>query len=228
MLLAAACGGGGDDKAAGPPLAVWDEHCTGCGMQWQITIQNTRSRTQLEVQIQNTGERGLLSLQFEQVVGYALDESQADSWQRIYPQARAERTTFKRLEENGRSIFEFRPLPGASLPYGLNPRQTWKGRFESKGGRLPDGTVGLILSFGPVVHELTPPGLLAKDNWITLDATRPFIGLRGEVRLTPPATLPGAARPTVTTTPVNRADCAAIRGTDYRSDTERQWFIANC
>jgi hypothetical protein len=27
---------------------------------------------------------------------------------------------------------------------------------------------------------------------------------------------------------VNRADCTAIRGTDYRSTEERTWFLANC
>ena len=26
----------------------------------------------------------------------------------------------------------------------------------------------------------------------------------------------------------DRTDCAAIRGTDYRSETERQWFMLNC
>ena len=26
----------------------------------------------------------------------------------------------------------------------------------------------------------------------------------------------------------NRGDCEAIRGTDYRSAEERQWFLANC
>jgi hypothetical protein len=26
----------------------------------------------------------------------------------------------------------------------------------------------------------------------------------------------------------DRTNCAEIRGTDYRSDTERQWFLANC
>lgn len=34
-----------------------------------------------------------------------------------------------------------------------------------------------------------------------------------------------------TATPSRSADrnnCDAIRGTDYRSDTERQWFLTNC
>jgi hypothetical protein len=30
------------------------------------------------------------------------------------------------------------------------------------------------------------------------------------------------------TRPADRTDCAAIRGTDYRSEAERQWFLANC
>lgn len=35
--------------------------------------------------------------------------------------------------------------------------------------------------------------------------------------------------PTPTATPVqNREDCGEIRGTDYFSREERQWFLANC
>ena len=30
------------------------------------------------------------------------------------------------------------------------------------------------------------------------------------------------------TRPPDRTDCAAIRGTDYRSESERQWFQLNC
>lgn len=38
---------------------------------------------------------------------------------------------------------------------------------------------------------------------------------------------PRAATP-VSTALADRRDCNAIRNTDYRSDAERQWFIANC
>jgi len=36
-----------------------------------------------------------------------------------------------------------------------------------------------------------------------------------------------AARVTATRLP-DRTNCAEIRGTDYRSDSERTWFLANC
>ena len=51
---------------------------------------------------------------------------------------------------------------------------------------------------------------------------------------TRPQPAAGATQPAVavgTPTPSNSADrtsCDAIRGTDYRSATERQWFITNC
>jgi hypothetical protein len=35
------------------------------------------------------------------------------------------------------------------------------------------------------------------------------------------------AAPTATVV-ADRASCEEIRGTDYRSNSERQWFIANC
>lgn len=38
---------------------------------------------------------------------------------------------------------------------------------------------------------------------------------------------PRGAAPTATAAAF-RTDCAAIRGTDYRSEAERQWFLANC
>jgi hypothetical protein len=41
-------------------------------------------------------------------------------------------------------------------------------------------------------------------------------------------TTPEAAVTSTPDTRVNRADCAAIRGTDYHSAEERQWFLANC
>ncbi|HLF76307.1 MAG TPA: hypothetical protein VJB57_02345 [Dehalococcoidia bacterium] len=42
-----------------------------------------------------------------------------------------------------------------------------------------------------------------------------------------PGAAPVTAAPTATR-PVDRTNCDAIRGTDYRSDTERQWFLTNC
>jgi hypothetical protein len=38
---------------------------------------------------------------------------------------------------------------------------------------------------------------------------------------------PLAASPTATR-PADRTDCNQIRGTEYRSEAERQWFLAHC
>lgn len=46
-----------------------------------------------------------------------------------------------------------------------------------------------------------------------------------DVAPSPIATL---AQPTATVTVPNRNDCAAIRGTDYLSGEEREWYLANC
>jgi endonuclease YncB( thermonuclease family) len=40
--------------------------------------------------------------------------------------------------------------------------------------------------------------------------------------------LPGVPRQELPQSEPNRADCAAIRGTEYQSETERDWFFANC
>jgi hypothetical protein len=39
---------------------------------------------------------------------------------------------------------------------------------------------------------------------------------------------PVTQRATPVATPTDRTSCEAIRGTDYRSETERQWFQRNC
>ena len=50
----------------------------------------------------------------------------------------------------------------------------------------------------------------------------------------PEAPIIGEATPTATVVSLaatrmpDRLDCAAIRGTDYRSPAEREWFLANC
>jgi hypothetical protein len=45
----------------------------------------------------------------------------------------------------------------------------------------------------------------------------------------PPETVPPAAQRTPTPGPLpDRQSCAEIRNTEYRSDTERQWFLRNC
>ena len=45
-----------------------------------------------------------------------------------------------------------------------------------------------------------------------------------------PAPVTATAEPKATQTPrpADRTDCAAIRGTAYRSPSERDWFVANC
>jgi hypothetical protein len=39
---------------------------------------------------------------------------------------------------------------------------------------------------------------------------------------------PGVQQRATATAASHRTDCAAIRGTEYQSEAERQWFIQNC
>lgn len=45
------------------------------------------------------------------------------------------------------------------------------------------------------------------------------------VEVTPAAPAAGPPRPTPLQ---DRSSCSEIRGTDYRSEAERRWFLANC
>ena len=59
------------------------------------------------------------------------------------------------------------------------------------------------------------------------------VATAGAATLTATATAPSAAAPSTDEAEErlllpDRVDCGAIRGSDYRSATERQWFLANC
>ena len=61
-----------------------------------------------------------------------------------------------------------------------------------------------------------------------LPELRPTPNAVSDVLAVPTATrLPPTEAPAPTKLP-DRNDCDAIRGTDYRSPTEREWFLANC
>jgi hypothetical protein len=46
--------------------------------------------------------------------------------------------------------------------------------------------------------------------------------------LTPPTISTPPAATAAPTSPPDRTNCDEIRNTEYRSDAERQWFLANC
>lgn len=97
------------------------------------------------------------------------------------------------------------------------------------------GAVGAALSLGLVA------GFVALDrttlHWYADDA-----GSEEQVAGADEAAIPTTSQPTARriaavedtptmappTRPLDRRDCAAIRGTEYRSTAEREWFIANC
>ncbi len=53
-------------------------------------------------------------------------------------------------------------------------------------------------------------------------------GVTVTVETPSPQTQPPTPAPTATAVITNRANCDQIRGTDYYSPDERQWFLANC
>ena len=84
--------------------------------------------------------------------------------------------------------------------------------------------VGLFLRGSLVMSVGSSAGDLLND--VSLDSEGAPSAL-DTVTPTPSA----GANPSVTPVPdpsVNREDCEEIRGTDYRSPEERQWFLANC
>ncbi len=66
---------------------------------------------------------------------------------------------------------------------------------------------------------------LSRDEETPAETSTPVVAMPG-----PTATLvPPTPTPVPTAVPpAHRIDCATIRGTPYRSDDERSWYLANC
>ena len=194
LLLSLSCSGDDNGTPAGAGahrVATYNERCPRCGAQWSVKVDEYATGPDtVEVTIENTGERGTLELIMNVPVGVAFNETQATSWRQIYPEARAVRDTFDRLAPLRVPRLDVRPAQGTNVPFTLRSGQTWRGKFDLVTD-IPQGTVGLVFSFGKIRHELTPAGLAETDDWLTWDLSRPYIGLDGEVRITPVAT-PGA------------------------------------
>jgi hypothetical protein len=188
LLLGAVACGGGDDEVTGQGLhrtGTYHENCPRCGMQWTVTVDEfSEGPDTVEVSIRNTGERGELQLLFDKVIGVALNAQQAEAWQSIYPQARAERNAFGRLAPLQVRQVNMTFASGPQPPVTLRSGSSWTGRYNLTTD-IPAGTAAVIFSFGDVRHETTPAGLAEVDAWLTWDLNRPFIGLDGEVRVTP-------------------------------------------
>lgn len=100
----------------------------------------------------------------------------------------------------------------------------WAGERQTTGGK--------VLAYGgPIV------GVLALIVIIAVAASAPGGGGQEEVELRRPTAARVASTPTTissvlaapTPSPLtDRTDCDEVRGTDYRSPTEREWFLANC
>src|SRR5262249_34952092 len=85
---------------------------------------------------------------------------------------------------------------------------------------------GLIFGL-PLIIFAIAAGLKIRAGGATTVAAGPPPALSFTLKNEPAGSPPEPA-PVVTETPANREDCAQIRGTDYESYVERDWFKANC
>jgi hypothetical protein len=167
-------------------VASYEETCPPCGMRWRVDILRSDGRpAAARVRVENTGERGNLTLLFTQVGGAYLDSTQAEGWARVYAEARANRSVPDQFVRVGSSNTRWRASNDTRLPVTIAPGSSWTGSFELAQGRLPSDPSALILTFGPVRYEKVSEGQPQQESWITWDATRPFIGLRGQTPARP-------------------------------------------
>jgi hypothetical protein len=174
------------DESRPRVVATYSEKCADCGMEWTVTVLQAKSAPpSAHVSVKNTGERGVLTLAFNQVGAAFLDTNQAAAWAQVYAGARASRTVPQQFSAVGSSNTRWRPAQGTRVPVTLAPGAEWSGDFEIMEGTVPADAAALILTLGPVQYEKIAPGQPSAEFWITWDPTRPYIGLRGEVVVTP-------------------------------------------
>jgi hypothetical protein len=190
LTMSLACSGGSETGQTdqGGPIPTYYEKCTPCGMQWSVSILDASpERTVVEVVVENSGERGDIELQFDELVGFALDARQAESWRQLYPAARKAGTLFSRLQEAKFTALYLRPIDARQLPATVKAGRSWAGRFETIDHGIPGNSAGVILAFGPVSYQQATGSQPKTEHWLTWDSNRPFIGIASEVRVTPAA-----------------------------------------
>ena len=121
-----------------------------------------------------------------------------------------------------------RPLPNPAL----DPRLVQLERRSRQPSRANDMTLVIIAAaaffFGIIIHFIVFQSVLdsasssSSSTAVEVTAT-PDDSDEGDANLTPTA----EARPTATALP-DRTSCEEIRGTQYRSVTEREFFLENC
>jgi hypothetical protein len=88
-------------------------------------------------------------------------------------------------------------------------------------------TIGIAFTLAALVVSAAIEGRSAQAPLEALDTAPTTVILEATATPTPDPTPEPAPTP-APSGPPDRASCAQIRGTAYRSDTERDWFIANC
>ena len=80
---------------------------------------------------------------------------------------------------------------------------------------------GLALLVGVLFHACVALAVLGSPGGDSQDDGGAGVSVE-------PAGSPRPETPAAPTRPPDRTDCQEIRSTDYRSETERQWFLRNC
>jgi hypothetical protein len=162
---------------------AFSQHCPDCGGVFTIDqLQATTNGFRLRLSVENTGEHGTLNLVMDSCRIFALDSRQSDWWIRSYAWWRAQGRTAWELYDKVTLVYGLRPLQEDELPFELHPGQSWSGLFESSRS-LGEDAVALIGFPGPF-RRTKPHSFMSH---MTMDGTRPFISLQGDVTVEPPS-----------------------------------------
>jgi hypothetical protein len=161
------------------------QHCPSCGGVFTVDrFEATSPGARLHIIVKNSGEYGNLNLVLDACRVFVLGSRQAEDWVKSYRWARAKGRNALELYEKVTSSYGLRAANEDELPRELGAGESWSGWFESS-RPLADEIAAMIVIIGPFRRD-GPHGFA---NHMTLDDTRPFISLRGEVLVEPPSSV---------------------------------------
>jgi hypothetical protein len=176
----------GASPAATSAIASFEGVCC-AGLRVRVTgIQLSSGNISAHIEVENGGDFGSATLQPGSVRAIFFTEENASRWRDAYPPIYASGTLKTQLAQTAHTALPLRVTQGETAAAILAAGRRWTATVEGEGA--PPDAAALLFVIDEVRMEM--PYLGTTNVFVTSsDATRPFIGLKGEVRVMPAPTV---------------------------------------